>query len=99
MNEKVRVNNYTRSFFSFSYIKIWNRINLWLLISQIQTQTHDDNAEKEIQTNDIDFVEKWTQHPIVLMNGLDCSSLEYLNVNERKVLQYFILCKNYIYGT
>lgn len=52
------------------------------LISQIQTQTHDDNAEKEVQTNDIDFIEKWTQHPIILTNELDCSSLEYLNVNK-----------------
>lgn len=50
-------------------------------MSQVQTQTHDDNAEKEVQTNEIDLTEKWTQHPIVLTNGLDCSSSEYQKVN------------------
>lgn len=63
------------------------------LISQIQTQTHDDNAEKEVQTNDIDFIEKWTQHPIILTNELDCSSLEYLNVNKCIVLQLYFMQK------
>lgn len=46
----------------------------------MQTQTHDDNAEKEVQTNDIDVTEKWTQRPIVLENGLDCSSAKYFEV-------------------
>ncbi|KAE9541239.1 hypothetical protein AGLY_004484 [Aphis glycines] len=56
------------------YIKMYGRSNM----TQVQTQTHDENAEKEVQTNENDVVEKWTQHPIALTNELDCSSIEYL---------------------
>ncbi|XP_060854032.1 cytoplasmic dynein 2 intermediate chain 1-like isoform X2 [Rhopalosiphum padi] len=56
------------------YIKMYGRSNMM----QVQTQTHDENAEKEVQTNESNVVEKWTQHPIVLTNELDCSSIEYL---------------------
>ncbi|CAH1724846.1 unnamed protein product [Aphis gossypii] len=56
------------------YIKMYGRSNM----TQVQTQTHDENAEKEVQTNESDVVEKWTQHPIALTNELDCSSIEYL---------------------
>jgi hypothetical protein len=50
----------------------------------VQTQTHDENAEKEVQTNESNVVEKWTQHPIVLTNELDCSSIEYLRLNKKR---------------
>ncbi|XP_025193848.1 WD repeat-containing protein 60-like [Melanaphis sacchari] len=56
------------------YIKMYGRSNMM----QVQTQTNDENAEKEVQTNESEVVEKWTQHPIVLTNSLDCSSIEYL---------------------
>ncbi|XP_003246105.1 WD repeat-containing protein 60 [Acyrthosiphon pisum] len=56
------------------YIKMYGRSNM----TQVQTQTHDENAEKEVQTNESDLAEKWTQHPIVLTNDMNCSSIEYL---------------------
>lgn len=52
-------------------------------IFQVQTQTCDDNAEKEIQTNEIELSEKWTQRPVLLINELDCFSPDYLSVNKK----------------
>lgn len=55
------------------------------LLLQVQTQTRDDNAEKEIQTNEIDLADKWTQRPIILMNESDGFSPDYSNVIKIKI--------------
>lgn len=54
-----------------------------MLIFQVQTQTRDDNVEKEVQTNEIEFTEKWTQRPIVLIDESDRFSPDYLRVNNQ----------------